>query len=178
MENLKDFAIITWKNNPILRTISEEIKIVDENVLSFGNILMDFMQKYDGLGLAAPQIGKNIRIIAIHEVKKTKKWYESVKEKILINPKILDKSKDTEMDEEWCLSLPWIYGNVKRYKKIFLEYTWIDGNIHEETYSWLNARILQHEIDHLDGVLFVDKIEKKANLNLDNLINSNLAGNF
>jgi len=84
----------------------------------------------------------------------------------MINPKIIDRSKETILREEACISLPDCTGMVRRHKGIHVEFTNTQGKKQKQKYKDFNAVIIQHEIDHLDGVLFMDKIEpekKKAN---------------
>ena len=135
--------------NPILRKKSVEIKEIQAK--QFQQLCLDMgktMQKKDGVGLAAPQIGKNIRLVVIN----TKDGHVC-----MINPKITKKSWIKEWSEEGCLSVPGIFGKVKRHKKINCKY--IDKNSKEVKIiaHGLMARVIQHEVDHLDGVLFIDK---------------------
>lgn len=137
--------------NPILRKRSKEIKIEDLNNKDSQKLIEDMiptMLKKDGVGLAAPQVGKNIRIIVIN----TKNGPQH-----FINPKIIKKSILKEWGEEGCLSVPNVFGMVKRNKKVYCEYFNIKGEKKAIEASGLMARILQHEIDHLDGILFIDK---------------------
>lgn len=112
------------------------------------------MLKTDGVGLAAPQIGKNIRLAVINS-----------KDGVfcLINPKLTKKSWAHELAQEGCLSIPGVFGQVKRHKKISLIYYDGDGKKIKLTATGLMARVIQHEIDHLDGVLFIDKAERIEN---------------
>lgn len=121
------------------------------------------MREYDGVWLAAPQIGKNIRMVATTQWKESKKEGSPDKflwEKIMINPEIIEKSKDTICTEEGCLSLPGITGDVRRYKQITLKYSDLKGKKHKKVFKNFDAIVIQHEIDHLDGILFIDKIEE------------------
>lgn len=106
------------------------------------------MLKKEGVGLAAPQTGKNLRIIVINS-----------KDGVIgaINPKIVKKSWARVLGREGCLSLPGIFGQVKRHKNITVNYYDIDGKKIKLTAQGMMARVLQHEIDHLDGILFTDK---------------------
>jgi peptide deformylase len=106
------------------------------------------MEKKDGVGLAAPQIGNNIRMIVI-----------STKDGPLamINPVLKNLSFFKEWGEEGCLSVPGKYGQVKRHRSLKCEYLDDQGNKKAMQATGLMARILQHEVDHLDGVLFIDK---------------------
>jgi len=104
----------------------------------------------DGVGLAAPQIDRPIRVITVNI---------NHQAFILINPKITHKSWLKDIMEEGCLSVPNIYGKVKRHKNITLEYLDRQGKLQKNKFSNLAARIIQHEIDHLDGILFIDKLK-------------------
>lgn len=133
----------------------EEIKKTD-----FKQLLLDMeetMLKKDGAGLAAPQVGKNIRLVVIRHEDKTL---------FLINPKITKKSWAKETDEEGCLSVlndqgEIIYAPVERYKKINCLYWDAQGQKQKIVAEKLLARVIQHELDHLDGVLFIDHLIKK-----------------
>lgn len=118
------------------------------------NFLADFketMYAADGVGLAAPQVGESLRLIAIDL---------DSEPLIMINPKIIKKSWRKKIAEEGCLSVPKIYGPVKRHKKISVEFFDEHGQPQKNTYRDIPARIIQHETDHLDGVLFIDKLIK------------------
>lgn len=141
--------IITYPNS-ILRKKSQLI----EDFSDLKKFIPEFtktMQEKEGIGLAAPQVGKSIRLITIQ----TKNG-----PKTFINPKITSKSFKKKIAEEGCLSLPKIFGKVKRSTKISVKFQDQDGNKHKLTAQGLYARVLQHEIDHLDGILFIDKIIK------------------
>ena len=116
---------------------------------SFFDNLQETMLKADGLGLAAPQVDQLIRIIAVNMDESTQ---------IMINPKITKKSWSRNIAEEGCLSIPNIYAKVKRSKKINVEYLDRQGQPQKLKTKNLAARIIQHEIDHLDGILFIDKM--------------------
>lgn len=152
------FKIITGENNPILRAVSKPVKKFDASLKKFAKALKDAMVGAKGLGIAAPQVGENIRLIyAIlnfdtdHEVCLA-----------MVNPEIISHGGKTLIAEEGCLSLPGVYGKVKRYKDIVVEFFNLDGGRQSLELSDLNARVVQHEKDHLDGVLFVDLMSKSA----------------
>jgi peptide deformylase len=137
--------------NQILRKKSLPIpanKIVSAELKKLGRDMVFTMLEKDGVGLAAPQVGKNIRLITIN----TKNG-----PLIIIDPEILKKSLIKEWGEEGCLSVPNYFGQVKRYKKIKCKYIDNDGVVSEIEATGLMARVIQHEIDHLDGILFIDK---------------------
>lgn len=153
----KQLPIITHPN-PILRNKSLEIvpeKIISPAIQSLLKDMEETMKKKDGAGLAAPQISKNIRIIVVNHNEKTI---------FLINPKITKKSWAREIEEEGCLSVlndkgEIIYAPVERHKKISCLYLNEKGQTKKIAAEKILARILQHEIDHLDGILFIDRIK-------------------
>ncbi|MEI6529202.1 MAG: peptide deformylase [Candidatus Falkowbacteria bacterium] len=146
--------------NPILR--KKSVHISEKEILhpDFQSFLLDMaetMHKKDGAGLAAPQIGKNIRMVVIHHDDKTM---------FLINPEITKKSWAKEVEEEGCLSVldekgEIIYAPVERHKKVNCIYIDEKGQKQKLVAEKLLARVIQHELDHLDGVLFIDKIAKR-----------------
>ncbi|MDR2189915.1 MAG: peptide deformylase [Candidatus Peribacteria bacterium] len=154
-------------DNPVLRQISQPIDVIDSDVKDFGDVLLTLMYEYDGVGLAAPQLGKNIRMIAVTEWEEKKttprkgkqaSHKKLVGERIMINPEILEYSTTTQITEEACLSVPKVFGDVKRYQRIKVKYQDSKGKIITKKLTGFNAVIVQHEIDHLNGILFVDKV--------------------
>lgn len=142
--------------NPLLRKKSQPVtNVLTEKIQKLIPQMMEVMLAKDGVGLAAPQVGENIRIIVI-----------AYKEKnlIIINPKIIKKSLLKEWGAEGCLSVPNKYGQVKRFKGLTLKYLNEGGNEQKLKASGLLARIIQHEIDHLDGILFIDKAKELTDI--------------
>ena len=139
--------------NPVLRQKASKLKIIKEEDIKIANQMMEVMIKAPGVGLAANQVGILKQIITINfEDKENDKRANY----ILFNPSIIEYSEEKVIMEEGCLSLPEQYANIERPKKIILQY--IDENqknIKKEIDGY-EARILQHEIDHLSGILFVD----------------------
>ncbi|HBC44488.1 MAG: Peptide deformylase [Parcubacteria group bacterium GW2011_GWC2_42_12] len=141
--------------NPILRKKSKEINFKEINTRDFAKLVSAMgktMIKTDGAGLAAPQIGKSIRLAVINSKDGPI---------CLINPKITRKSWARELGQEGCLSIPGIFGQVKRHKKITVAYYNQAGKKIKQVAQGLMARVMQHEIDHLDGILFIDKMAGK-----------------
>ena len=116
------------------------------------------MHAYDGVWLAAPQINQNLRMVAVTQRDTSKKNWKQVDQFVMINPRILFMSDVTEVDKEGCLSLPGEEWFVKRPQSITVQYTWLDSKKHIHKAIGFNARVILHELDHLDGVLFVDKL--------------------
>lgn len=138
-----------------------EVKKIDDDLQSFFVTLKRMMRNHDGVGLAAPQVGENIRIIATTQRERTGKKNKYLGETIMVNPVIIDASKEMISAEEACLSVPDVFGYVKRHKSVVVQYLDQKGNKQKKKLKDFNATIIQHEIDHLDGVLFVDKMFKK-----------------
>jgi peptide deformylase len=113
--------------------------------------MVELMHKHDGIGLAAAQVGWDARVFVMNTTQKTGD------DLIFINPKILDESGDIIEFPEGCLSFPGIFGPVDRYRQVTVEATDLDGELFTVTNDSLAARCMLHEIDHLDGVLFIDK---------------------
>ncbi|MBI5765813.1 peptide deformylase [Candidatus Falkowbacteria bacterium] len=151
---------IITQPNPILRKKSRAVKdILTQKIQELIPQMAETMVNHDGVGLAAPQIGKNIRLITVNH-----------KDRVLaiINPKIARKSFIKEWCEEGCLSVPDKFGEVKRSKSIIIEYFDEKNNQKILKAPGLLARVIQHEIDHLDGILFIDKARKLHNIEFRN----------
>lgn len=110
------------------------------------------MREYVGVGLAAPQVGLGIRFIVAEE-------RETGEKRPYVNPQIIEFSRDKDVGPEGCLSFPGLYGDVVRAKSIKVRFQDLDFNTHEEEFCGFYARVLQHEIDHLNGVLLIDRAE-------------------
>ena len=139
--------------HPILRQKAKKLKSVTEEDIKIANLMMEAMIKAPGVGLAANQVGilKQIVTINFEDQDNNKKANY-----ILFNPKIIQYSQETVVMEEGCLSLPEQYADVERPKEIVLEYIDENNNTIKKKIDGYEARILQHEIDHLSGKLFVD----------------------
>jgi len=163
IEQIKVFyPLQTWENNEILRTKSEKVDIFDDEIKEFSEILLDLMYAYDWVGLAAPQVGKNIRVIATTQRKEVKKWRKTDREitgeTAMINPEILDHSEEKKKWEEACLSVPGLCGDVERWTWIVVKYQDKKWKTHIQKYTWFSAVVIQHEMDHLEWILFTDKV--------------------
>ena len=139
--------------NPILRMKADRIEKIDDSIRELVDDMILTMQWEAGIGLAAPQVAQSIALLVVdHSL-----IYEDGVPTAYINPEILASEGETVM-EEGCLSIPDIREEVKRPEIITIRYQNVEGDIKEERLDGLLARVLQHEIDHLKGVLFVDKI--------------------
>lgn len=142
--------------DPVLRKISTPIERVDANLQKLADDMLETMYQAPGIGLAAIQVGEPLRLLVIDVASKD----EPKAPQVFINPEILWKSDEPNVYEEGCLSIPDYYAEVERPKRIRVSYLDRDGKKQECEADGLLATCLQHEIDHLDGVLFIDHISK------------------
>lgn len=163
MQNLKEkYPIYTGDDNVVLRKKSIKIEKITDDIKILANDLLYLLWFYNWVWLAAPQVWKNIQMLAFSRWN-VMSWGNRkvlLENDIMINPEIYYMSKDTISFNEWCLSLPWFYGNVERSNVIKVKYQDKNWEFRDETFEWFNAVIVQHEIDHLNWVLFSDKVSK------------------
>ena len=152
-------------NDPVLREKCKKVGKVDKKIKKLIVDIAQTMKKNQGIGLAAPQVGVSKRAITIQTNLKGQRILG------LVNPKILKKSRETEKDEEGCLSFPGIFLKIKRAKEIEIESLDINGEKIKMKAQGLLARVFQHEIDHLDGILFFNRLSfiKKIGFKLKHL---------
>ena len=132
---------------PVLRQKAVEIRTISKKVLQTADDMIAIMKKARGIGLAAPQVGLSQRMIVIAP--------EGIKPTVMINPRILESAGEVVM-EEGCLSIPGLYGDVTRPEKVVVEAYDRKGRRVEYELEDMPARVVQHEIDHLEGILFID----------------------
>ncbi len=139
--------------DPILRKKAEKIDFFDERLDTLIKDMAETMYDAPGIGLAAPQIGESLQLVVVDISKET-----AVQDyMVLVNPEIVEK-EGSQLDEEGCLSVPHLTSKVKRSKKIKVVYQDREGNNKELTTEDRFAVVLQHEIDHLNGHLFIDHL--------------------
>jgi peptide deformylase len=138
--------------DPVLRQKAEPVPAIDAATRQLIQDMFDTMYEADGVGLAAPQVGVSQRVIVVDARE------QDVKPFGLINPVIVQFGQDTERGEEGCLSIPGLKDIVERPASVVLEGLDGDGNKLRLEAEGLLARVLQHEVDHLDGVLFIDRV--------------------
>jgi len=142
--------------DPVLRQKAEPVKEVDEDIRHLLDDMVETMYDAVGIGLAAPQIGISKRLIVM-DCAKDDNPPEIWK---MVNPEIIRRSDETSKIEEGCLSIPGYNGDVARPAEVDVRYLDSDGNLQEMTATGLLAACVQHEIDHLDGVLFIDHLSR------------------
>ncbi|MFA6472712.1 MAG: peptide deformylase [Candidatus Latescibacterota bacterium] len=145
--------------DPILRKSTEKVTVFDPELKDFVDAMSDALYEENGLGLAAPQVGDTRKIVIIDL-----SFGEEVENTLpLINPEFLSREGECVM-EEGCLSIPGIFEGVSRPEKIRVRYQDITGATYEIEADGLLARIIQHEMDHLEGILFIDHLSSVKKL--------------
>jgi peptide deformylase len=139
-----------------LRLVSEPVKRIDDGVRKLVDDMFDTMYKAPGIGLAAIQIGVPKRVVILDLSKKE----DDHKPLVFINPEVTWASEEKSKYEEGCLSIPEYYEEVERPAKVKVKYLDLDGEAHETEVKGLLATCLQHEIDHINGVLFIDHLSR------------------
>jgi peptide deformylase len=146
---------LVYYGDPILRARASEITEFDKSLRETARRMSELMVKHKGVGLSAPQVGLDMRLIVLrfppHE---------------MVNPAIIERSKETVLDEEGCLSIPGVVSHVRRAESVLVAYRDLKGGARTITMYGRSARVLQHEIDHLDGVLFIDHLDHARRLML------------
>lgn len=159
---LKILTIEKPKEEEILRTISNHVKpedIKEEEFQTFLDQLLQTAQSSEeqvgvqSAGISAPQVGRNLRVFYILD----RKGEEFI---LFINPEVTIMDMKQDLDWEGCLSIPGVEEKVLRYRKVKVSYIDREGKKQRKTFKNMEAREIQHELDHLDGILFIDRIEK------------------
>ncbi len=139
-----------------LRAVADPIETVDDEIRALAKDMLDTMYDAPGIGLAAPQIGVLKRIVVMDLAKED----EPAAPLVMINPEILKLAEEIQVTEEGCLSIPELYYDVERPNGVTVRYTDLDGNSLELDATDKLAVCIQHELDHLDGVLYIDYLSR------------------
>ena len=143
--------------DPRLKRKSEPVGEITDEVRALARDMIEVMYDEPGIGLAAPQVGEAVRLVVMDT-----SWNEEGGEKdprVMVNPEIVLR-EGTLVWTEGCLSVPELQAEVERSARVVVRYTDLDGSRHEEDVTELRAVCFQHEIDHLDGILFIDRISR------------------
>lgn len=167
----KNLLKVRTYGDPALRRKALPVKVIDDEIMNFAGQLTEAMMKYDGIGLAATQVGMDLRMVALGvpspKMKDGKAGFIlspgemqllPLMPLVMINPEIITYSPVTDVLEEGCLSFPEIFADVRRSVSVLVKTQTLDGRIITAECGGLLGRALQHEIDHLNGVLFVDRV--------------------
>jgi len=145
---------------PILKKVAVDISPNDESIGAFVKDMWETMYHAQGVGLAAPQVGKSWRIFLVDTIQVMEEGDEEKGiKKAFINAQIIEETGDHWAYEEGCLSIPNIRGDVERQEKIIIRYQDENFEEHTEEFEGINARVIQHEYDHIDGKLFTEKLK-------------------
>ncbi|MCA3244272.1 MAG: peptide deformylase [Alphaproteobacteria bacterium] len=147
--------------HPVLQRTADPVASVNAAALTLAEDMLATLAMADGVGLAAPQVGQSLRVIVLdlgEELPDGKRNYGIKRPEVMFNPEIIARGAETATRQEGCLSLPGLWAEVERATEVTVRYLDQDGAVHEATASGLRAVVLQHEIDHLNGVLFIDKL--------------------
>ncbi|MFL9827532.1 peptide deformylase [Rhodoplanes sp. SY1] len=150
---IRDIILLPDKQ---LRLVSEPVTTIDDEIRTLVADMFDTMYDAPGIGLAAIQVAVPKRVVTMDLAHKT----EEKRPRVFINPEIVWKSEEMNAYEEGCLSIPDVHEDVERPERVRIRWMDLDAKAHEETVDGLFATCIQHEIDHLNGVLFIDHISR------------------
>jgi peptide deformylase len=154
---IRDIIILPDKQ---LRLVSKSIEKVTPEIRKLADDMFETMYAAPGIGLAAIQVAQPVRLITMDLAKKDENGEVTPKPRVFINPEVLSSSEETSIYEEGCLSIPEYYEEVERPARVRVRFTDLEGKVHEEDAEGLFATCIQHEIDHLNGILFIDYLSK------------------
>lgn len=166
---------LAYYGNPILRKKTVKVTEITDEIRQLVEEMIETMREHNGIGLAAPQVNRSISLFVTEvpirvEGEPEEKWLPG-KVRVFINPKLTDHSKEEWLRGEGCLSIPGVYGEVSRPITVTVQATDLDGNEFTEEFSWLEARAIMHENDHINGVLFIDRMHGKERKQLEPQLN-------
>ena len=153
---------LTYWDNPILRANCQSVEKITDEIKQLVQDMIETMDAKNGVGLAAPQIGKDLRIFVIREPIENPDDTISLGEpQVFINPNLTNPSKDLEIMTEGCLSFPGLHLDIIRPLSITVEAMDLDGKNFKQDLVGYKARVIMHENDHINGKLFIDRVNPK-----------------
>jgi peptide deformylase len=152
---------LAYYGDPILRMKTKLIDKIDESIHQLVAGMVETMEAHDGIGLAAPQVHQSLSLfITCIPIERDDEDLPGVL-KIFTNPKIIAYSQETWSCEEACLSIPGLEGTISRPEKVTIQATDLEGRLFTEEFTQFEAHVIMHENDHLNGVLFIDRLAQK-----------------
>jgi len=146
--------ILTWPH-PRLSVVCTPVETITPAIRTLAEDMLETMYDAPGRGLAAPQVGEMLRLFVMDPT-----WKEGTRSPMVcINPDIIDRSDDEASADEGCLSIPGVTAHVTRPASVRMVWTDLDGQVHDETLTGFAALCAQHELDHLDGILTLDRVD-------------------
>lgn len=162
---------IAYYGNPILRKKCEPILEITDEIRSLANAMLLMLEEVNGIGLAAPQVHFPLRLfVTCVPLSEDEETYIPGTPRVFINPTILSYSDSLISDGEGCVSIPNVYGDVDRPSEITVQATNLDGSSFQESFSGYEARCILHENDHINGKLFIDRLNKKQRDKIEPLL--------
>lgn len=168
---------IVHYNHPVLRKKGAKVTVFDSELTKFTEAMIESMHDAHGIGLAAQQVGRAVQVFVMDlrdtprefswELDGSKPPLDLIMPMVLVNPEVTPLPSEKTSYEEGCLSFPEIRGDVIRPDLVNVKFQDISGGSHTLTCNGLFARCIQHEVDHLNGVLFIDRMEKKVRSSID-----------
>lgn len=153
---------LAYYGHPVLRKKTDPVKEINHEIRQLISDMLETMYKENGIGLAAPQIFKSLSIfVTCVPIYADEKEVTPGVERVFINPKILSYSEENDTLPEACLSIPKVSGYVTRPLKIVVEYMNLEGKTETQEFTDYEARCIMHENDHINGKLFIDRMESK-----------------
>ncbi len=164
---------LSYYDDPVLRKKALKIEKITDEIHQLSADMIESMIHYDGVGLAAPQAGKLLRIFVIRdEIPQPDGSYDFGPPEVIINPVISNPSAEMVFMSEGCLSIPGLHSDILRPAAIHVRYQRLDGEFVEEKASGFRARVFMHENDHLNGVLFFDRMTPEQRKKIDSHLRS------
>lgn len=158
---------LAYYGDPILRKKGMAVERIDSSIHRLVEDMIDTMRAENGCGLAAPQVHQSLSLFITCVDRYEEEEVIEGKVRVFINPKILEYREETWVFEEGCLSIPGVRGKVERPLTIKIQATDLEGNVFIETLSEMDARVFMHENDHVNGVLFIDRMPPKKRKELE-----------
>ncbi|UPT73522.1 MAG: peptide deformylase [Elusimicrobiota bacterium] len=153
---------VTQLGNPVLRKVLRKLKadeVRSEEIMRLVETMAVTMDEYDGVGIAGNQVGEDLSVFVMGLPKDTKRHPEGIALTVVFNPVIKFIGDETEEDWEGCLSVPELRGMVRRHSKLELSGLGLDGKAFKKIYEGFPARVVQHETDHLNGLVYLDRMD-------------------
>lgn len=164
---------LAYYGHPILRKVADPIIHITDDLRKLVEEMIETMDACDGIGLAAPQIHHSIKLFVIRRPIEVEGEKIELKEvKVFINPELSNPSSETWKVSEGCLSIPSIHAEVERPQEVTVEYSDLQGNKIKERVSGWEARVIMHENDHINGILFIDHLGKEERQNIEPFLKS------
>lgn len=162
---------LAYYGNPVLRKKCEPVKEITPEIQQFVQDMIETMHAENGIGLAAPQVKHSLTIFITEAptLDQNQEWQTGVL-RIFINPKILAVSQEEWVCSEGCLSIPKLYGDVSRPLKVRVQATNLEGELFEQEFFGLEAHAVLHENDHINGVLFIDRMHGKKRKDMEPIL--------